>query len=310
MKNKIITLFITIAVLFCILSVAAAEDNATDTIEEIDLSKYITPVSINSDGVKFSDGYTGFSLSTKDDLKTSDPFTSEKTSYISGNLENYLKLAVIECYRQDCIDDIGKIIASFCDGSYENSNNEIIQSVLDSSESISDKQTVQINNTTEATFDFELLKSEGNTSDYFAYKVQLKKVKNSDKLSAANDDNNTTSAEDKNNSANSAEPVSASSNDTGNVSENGTQNESAAGEKEVINTNKTIINKTNTTIINENNTTIINHNNIKNITKTNETPKNESDDNIILKTVGNPIFLLIVVIVIIAVVAVVMRKRD
>lgn len=301
MKSKTITIFLVTALLMCSLSAASANNNTTDTLEQIDLSQYITPVSISQNGVEFNDGFNGFSLSGNEDLKTTDPFTATQTSKIPNELGNYLKLAVIECYKHGCEDDIGKIISSFVDGSYKNSNNEIIKAVLDSSESISDYEVVQINNNTEATFDFELLKSESKASDYFAYKVSLKENKlaaGGDDAADANDTGNVRKEADTKNITNNTEKEVSGENNT-----NKTKNTT-----EVVVTNKTIINKTNTTIINENNTTIINNNNVKNITK--DIPKNESDDNILMRTVGNPIFLLVVVVVILAVTAVVLKRRD
>ena len=64
-------------------------------------------------------------------------------------------------------------------------------------------------------------------------------------------------------------------------------------------------------IVNENNTTVINQTNIKHINKTaNDEPKKEDAIQQLVKTVGNPIFLLLLVIVIAAIVAVVMHRKG
>ena len=343
MNKKIIVTLIVL--LFCVgcLGIVSADNSTNETSdnnESIDLSNYIVPISITGEGIEFSDGFTGFCLdSTKESITAEDGFTSEKTG--SDEIQNYVKLAIIEAYKQGCEDDLDKIIASFADGSYKNSDDKVITAVLESQEKIDDEAVVDLEDSIEGTFEFELLKpADGNKSDCLAYKVSLKEVENDDKLAAVAD-NNTTEELDKNNDTEDAltnssddnpdkEKATDSTNDTSddekaaaskdNATEKDKQTEDAKDnetdenktpEKIVNETNKTIVNKTNTLIVNENNTTIVNNTNIKHINNvTNDTPQNETIQDKLIKTVGNPIFILIVVIAIGAIAAVAMRGKD
>lgn len=335
MNKKIIVTLIVL--LFCVgcLGIVSADNSTNETSqsdESVDLSDYILPISITDEGIEFSDGFTGFCLdSTKESITAEDGFTSEKTG--SDEIQNYVKLAIIEAYKQGCEDDLGKIIASFADGSYKNSDDKVITAVLESQEKIDDKAVVDLEDSIEGTFEFELLKpADGNKSDCLAYKVSLKEVENDDKLAAVADDNATEEL-DKNNDTEDAltnssddnqdnEKATATTNDTGDdekaaaskdndaEKDNGTD-ENKTPEKIVNETNKTIVNKTNTLIVNENNTTIVNNTHIKHINNvTNDTPENETIQDKLIKTVGNPISILILVIAIAAIAAVAMRRKD
>ena len=293
MNKKIITLLLVVIFSAAFLSVVSADNNTTDTAptsESEDTANYIVPVSITDNGIKFSDGFTGFCIDlSKNKITTDDKFSSKS----STDSENILKLAIIECYKANRENEIGSIISKVINN---DTGDKIVEKVLSSQENIGDNAVVEINNDTEATFNFELLKSvSSEKSDCLAYKVSLKTVKHNDTLSAANDENSTENAQTDNatnSSDKKTEPV-----------ENNT-------EKTVIETNKTIVNKTNTLIINENNTTTINQNNTKVINRTNDTPENATIPDIIMRTAGNPIFILVVVIIIVAIVAVTMRRKD
>lgn len=317
MTKKILTLIIILTIAISCLSIVSADNDTADTIgitqeDEIveDAANYILVVSISNNEIKFSDGFTGFCMdSTKDSVTAEDKFTLESTG--NTEIENYIKLIIIECYKQNKENEIGKIVSSFVDETYKNNSNEIIDAVLNSDEAVGSNEVININNTTEATFNFELLKSaDDGKSDCLAYKVSLKKVANEDKLTASNEDNK----ENENNGVtaenNTNDKTEDNSKDKNTTEENKTTKNT--DEKTVINeTNKTIINKTNTVIVNQNNTTIINQNNIKHINNTtDETPKNTTVEEKLMKTVGNPIFILIVVIAVIAVVTVVIRRKD
>lgn len=304
MDKKIIATLIVL--LFCAgcLGIASAENSTNGTTgnnESPDISSYIHPISITGKGIEFSDGFTGFCLdSTKDSITTEDGFASQKTS--NDEIQNYVKLAIIEAYKQGCENDLAKIIASFADGSYKNSNDKVITTVLKSQDPLGDNVTVELEDSIEATFEFELLKDvKGKKSDCLAYNVSLKEMPNNVKLTATSDDNATGNGTD-------------DGKNTTNPTDNKTDDKQDANKQKqdpIVNeTNQTIVNKTNTVIINENNTTIINQNNTKLINETNDTPQNATIPDKIMKTVGNPIFLLIVVIAIAAIVAVVMRRKG
>ena len=306
MNKKIITLLLVAIFSISCLSMVSADNNtqnATETSEIEDAANYILPISITNNGIKFSDGFTGYCIDlAKNNINADDKFTSQQTT----NSENAIKLAIIECYKANKENEIENIISKVIN---KDTGNEIVGKVLSSQENIGDSAVVEINNNTEATFNFELLKSaDGEKSDCLAYTVSLKTIPHEDTLSSVNDENKTT-----NETANVTEETSAT-NDTHTPDEktDNTQNDTKTNtsEKIVTETNKTITNKTNTVIVNENNTTIINQNNTKIINKTKETSQNATIPDRILRTVGNPIFLLVIVIIIVAIVAVTMRRKG
>ena len=335
MNKKIMTLFLIIAVLLCSIAIVSAENNTTnvtnDTEDTIDLSNYITALSSGKE-IQFSDGYTGYLIDTsKNELTDKDGFTSYPTTNIDGNIENYLKLAVIECYKQNKESEISDVISMILDGSYKNRENPIINAVLRSDQTINDHESVEIDNSTEGTFDFELLKPRNQaTSDYFAYKVSLKTIENDDVLGVAdgNDTNQTKEIENQTNATAEADQNKTENNnttvkneelanDTNASKANATDNETKENSTEKINetktieTNKTIVNKTNTLTINENNTTVVNKTTVTHINNTtNDTPQNNTITDNLMKTVGNPISILIIVIVVIAIAAIAMRRKS
>ncbi len=335
MNKKIMTFFLIIAVLLCSVAIVSAENNTTnvtnDTEDTIDLSNYITALSSGKE-IEFSDGYTGYLIDTsKNELTDKDGFTSHPTTNIDGNIGNYLKLAVIECYKQNKESEISDVISMILDGSYKNRENPIINAVLRSDQSINDHESVEIDNSTEGTFDFELLKPRNQeTSDYFAYKVSLKTIENDDVLGVA-DGNDTNQTEETENQTNATAEIEQNktennnttvkneelANDTNASKANATENETKENSTEKINetktieTNKTIVNKTNTLTINENNTTVVNKTTVTHINNTtNDTPQNNTITDNLMKTVGNPISILIIVIVVIAIAAVAMRRKG
>ena len=329
------TLFLIIAVLLCSIAIVSAENNTTnvtnDTEDTIDLSNYITALSSGKE-IQFSDGYTGYLIDTsKNELTDNDGFTSYPTTNIDGNIGNYLKLAVIECYKQNKESEISDVISMILDGSYKNRENPIINAVLRSDQTINDHESVEIDNSTEGTFDFELLKPRNQaTSDYFAYKVSLKTIENDDVLGVAdgNDTNQTKEIENQTNATAEADQNKTENNnttvkneelanDTNASKANATDNETKENSTEKINetktieTNKTLVNKTNTLTINENNTTVVNKTTVTHINNTtNDTPQNNTITDNLMKTVGNPISILIIVIVVIAIVAIAMRRKG
>ena len=335
MNKKIMTLFLIIAVLLCSIAIVSAENNTTnvtnDTEDTIDLSNYITALSSGKE-IQFSDGYTGYLIDTsKNELTDNDGFTSYPTTNIDGNIGNYLKLAVIECYKQNKESEISDVISMILDGSYKNRENPIINAVLRSAQTINDHESVEIDNSTEGTFDFELLKPRNQaTSDYFAYKVSLKTIENDDVLGVAdgNDTNQTKEIENQTNATAEADQNKTENNnttvkneelanDTNASKANATDNETKENSTEKINetktieTNKTLVNKTNTLTINENNTTVVNKTTVTHINNTtNDTPQNNTITDNLMKTVGNPISILIIVIVVIAIVAIAMRRKG
>lgn len=301
MMKKIIPILIVLIISVSCLSLVSA-DNGTDneTIEtnEIeDLANFITVNSINGHEIAFSDGFMGFCLDATKTVDSTDKFTSQSTT----SNENDVKLAIIECYKQNKENDIGNVIQKVL---AKDSGDSVAENVLGSSEQVGDHVVVNISNSTEATFDFELLKSsQDGKPDCIAYKVSLQTIIPEDTVS----DNGTDNATDEviqNDTDKNTTPEEVIPNETDDANKTTPQSD----DKQTSETNKTITNKTNIVIINETNTTIIKKNNTKVITK-NDTPQNATLQHTIMKAAGNPIVLLAIVVIIIAVVAVVMRRR-
>lgn len=209
MNKKIFAILALLIVILCCISIVSA-DNGTDDVQTatdddtvetttdnsdntsdsqtIDLSNYITAVSIGTT-VTFSDGFTGFSLDpSKGQITDQDGFTAISTAGVPQ--ANYLKLAVVESYKAGNEGDIGSVVSSFVDGSYQSSSNPVVQSVLSSSDSIGDYEVVKINNNTEATFEFEVLEPvDSNKPSYFAYRVSFNTIPD-EKLSSTQGDDN------------------------------------------------------------------------------------------------------------------------
>lgn len=316
MNYKIIAICLILLFSVCCLNSVFGESNATETLQ---IEDYIMPISVFDDKIEFNDGFTGFCIDSGKNIPTTeDNFTCEPTS--DDELQNHVKLTIIECYKQNREKDIGNLIESLVNGA---SDDELIKEVLNSDEKIGDKEVVDINNTTEATFEFELLKSvAGEKSDCLGYAVSLKTVEDKEILESGADDSEdiksadntkdvkTQDSENKTKSSENIEKTDDSKDVKTQDSGNKTNQESDDNKTVVNETNRTIINKTNTVIVNENNTTVINQNNIKTINHTTkETPQNDTVQNL-LKQAGNPIFILILVIIIIAVAAVVMHRKD
>ena len=215
MNKKIVTLILVILISFCFLSVVIADNNTSDdnnatdddnTIDEnktidgdSDVDKNTTDKDQTTDknktddkskknyilakgkgnDIKFSDGFRGFILDySKSSAISGDEFKHISTSKLSNS--NTLKLAIIECYKQNSTDNIEKIISDFVKTG--SSKTQIGEAVSDSHEKVSDHEVVKINNHTEAIFEFEVLKSASdNKTDYFAYKVSFKTIDDSEK---------------------------------------------------------------------------------------------------------------------------------
>lgn len=322
MKWKII--LISLVLLFSLSLVCAEENNTTDISEIEDSTNYITPVAISGNGIEFSDDFIGFCVDlTKAEIGSSDNFVLGEFS--NSKVENDIKLAIIECYKQGKENDIKDIVSKVVNG-----DSSIIENVPD--EKIGNKEVVEINNDTEATFEFELLKSTDDAkSDCVAYKVSMKPIEKEDVMAAAGNDSDEKQADDGNsnnqNDDKQGDDKKDDKTDDGNTDKQGDDkkdntnkddktedteksNKSNGNENTVVNeTNTTIVNKTNTVIVNENNTTIVNNNNVKTVNNTNETLENDTVSNL-LKTAGNPIFILIIVIIVIVIAVAVSRRKD
>lgn len=334
MNRKIAALIIVSIFALCCAGIAFAGNESSDaldssddngSVELEDTSNYIAITGIANGEIRFSDGFAGYEMdSSKGKIGSDATFTPGEFSH--SKIENYIKLAIIEAYKQGKENQLGVIISKIADNNMDSSDS-VISEVLNSNDNIGSSEVVKINDNTEATFTFELLKStDDEKSDCLAYKVSMKTVE-SDKLATTDDvdntsndnkqdiisndntDNNKTTED--NNSDNKTEDTNKDNKaDNNNESEKTSKNEDVKkeakknnAEKEKPKNNTTIV-KTTTTVI-ENNTTIV-HNNVKEVNNTTE-PKNDTAGNLL--KAGNPILILIIVVVV-AVIAVVIMKRK
>lgn len=330
MTRKITALLIVLIFSVCLASIAFAENNSvnesqlTDDSQNIeidnannqaieDTSNYIKITSISGREFKFNDGFTGFCLSSTGTIETGDTFTSEE--FANSQTENYVKLAIIEAYKLGKENNLGEIISKIVNGNMD-TGDEVIKAVMDSNEQIGQSKTVNIDNTTEATFTFELLKStDEDHIECLGYTVSKKPVEpvisgdeaaSDDKQSDDNNGtqpagNSTPGDNDKQADSGNATPEKNQTDDK-NSKDNKTEPEKTDNKKVVK--NDTTIVKNTTTVI-ENNTTIV-HNNVKEVNNT-TAPKNNTATNLL--KAGYPIIILLIVIVI-AVVAVVIKRRE
>lgn len=330
MTRKITALLIVLIFSVCLASIAFAENNSVNESQladdgqniEIDnannqaiedTSNYIKITSISGREFKFNDGFTGFCLSSTGTIETGDTFTSG--AFANSQTENYVKLAIIEAYKLGKENNLGEIISKIVNGNMD-TGDEVIKAVMDSNEQIGQSKTVNIDNTTEATFTFELLKStDEDHIECLGYTVSKKPVEpvisgdeaaSDDKQSDDNNGtqpagNSTPGNNDKQADSGNATPEKNQTDDK-NSKDNKTEPEKTDNKKVVK--NDTTIVKNTTTVI-ENNTTIV-HNNVKEVNNT-TAPKNNTATNLL--KAGYPIIILLIVIVI-AVVAVVIKRRE
>ena len=340
MSKKIAALIIVLIFSLCCVSIAFAENGTTnasdaaddsESIEVEDSGNYITITGISNGEIRFSDGFTGYAMdASKGKIGSDDKFAAGEFS--NSKIENYIKLAIIEAYKQGKENNLGGIISKIADNNMDSSDS-VISEVMKSSDNIGSSEVVKINDNTEATFTFELLKSTDNEkSDCLAYKVSMKTVE-SDNLAASDDvdntsednkqdttgnDNNDDKAEDTNknkttddNSDDKAEDTNKdkttddkNDSETTNNEDVKKESEKNNAEKETPKNNTTVV-KTTTTVI-ENNTTIV-HNNVKEVNNTTE-PKNDTASNLL--KAGNPILILIIVVVVAVIAVVIMKRRN
>jgi len=330
MTRKITALLIVLIFSVCLASIAFAENNSvnesqlTDDSQNIeidnannqaieDTSNYIKVTSISGREFKFNDGFTGFCLSSTGTIETGDTFTSG--AFANSQTENYVKLAIIEAYKLGKENNLGEIISKIVNGNMD-TGDEVIKAVMDPNEQIGQSKTVNIDNTTEATFTFELLKStDEDHIECLGYTVSKKPVEpvisgdeaaSDDKQTADNNGtqpagNSTPGDNDKQADSGNATPEKNQTDDK-NSKDNKTEPKKADN-KNVVKNDTTIVKNTTTVI--ENNTTIV-HNNVKEVNNT-TAPKNNTATNLL--KAGYPIIILLIVIVI-AVVAVVIKRRE
>lgn len=142
-----------------------------------------------SRNITFEDGYNGYCINKGwAGAEEGDEFTVQDTSIVKHNknnedVSNYLKL--LFTYHHDFAvenkDETANIVWTFSDWDYKTSDNPVIKSILNLSESgiiIPDHGFVKkINETTEALFNFEVLKaSEYRHQSFFGYKITYRTI--------------------------------------------------------------------------------------------------------------------------------------
>ena len=219
MNKKLVTLILVILISFCFLSISVADnvihddDNSHIYGKTIDKDKKIDKNKTNDknkttdknktdnksknghilakgkgNDIRFSDGFRGFRLDySKPPASPGDEF--KRASSSSASNANTLKLAVIECYKQDSAGQIGKVMSDFIKSG--SSNSKVGEAVAASHEKANGY--VKISNHTVAIFSFEVLKSvSGNESDYFAYTVSFASINDEKDINQTNNLTNVT----------------------------------------------------------------------------------------------------------------------
>ena len=197
MRRTLITLFIIFLASVSCLNSAAAQ-NETEMLmandEEEIIEKNEKEVLAEEEGnfnISFNDGYNGYCIDYgKHDAKPGDSFTAEDTSNIINkntgeNVGNYLKTYFVE-YYEDAMRD--KIVTQHTIWHFTDDFNGwrldygLIENIKTSSSAkeIPDHGAVKkINDTTEAVFDFEMLKTgESENQNFFAYKITYRDIMN------------------------------------------------------------------------------------------------------------------------------------
>ena len=166
MNRKIAALIIVSIFALCCAGIAFAGNESSDaldssddsgSVELKDTSNYIAITGIANGEIKFADGFTGYAMdSSKGKIGSDATFTPWEFSH--SKIENYIKLAIIEAYKQGKENQLGAIISKIADNNMDSSDS-VISEVLNSNDNIGSSEVVKINDNTEATFTFELLKS-------------------------------------------------------------------------------------------------------------------------------------------------------
>ena len=186
MNKKIVTLILVILISFCFLSIVMADNvthddtNTTDHDKTIDEDKDVdndkkddkktndkdkktdkskTDDKSNKNYIKakgsgneiiFSDGFRGFRLDySKSPASSGDEFKRVSTSHASNS--NSLKQSIIESYIDESADKIGKTMSNAVKS---NSSDAKIGASVPAK--VGDHEVIEIDDNTEATFDFEV----------------------------------------------------------------------------------------------------------------------------------------------------------
>ena len=194
--KRILTLFI---ILLAILSGTGlvfaeniTEENMTSSNEEERIGEKVTTKDNGYLNISFNDSYNGYCIDKGwNGASSGDTFTVENTSNARNNnngeeIGNYLKILFVDYHDLVTTDkkSTQNIIWGFSnDYHYSPECDSIIKAIKDSSDNgrtISDHgETIDINNTTKATFDFEVLNSGSyGYQSFFGYKITYKTIVN------------------------------------------------------------------------------------------------------------------------------------
>ena len=197
MKKVLITIFIIFLAAISTLNFASAQNESEILIESSEIetkSKVDSEVKAREEGnfnISFDDGYNGYCINYgKNHALVGDSFTVTDTSHATNNktgdsIGNYLKVFFVDFYEDAMRNEIvtQHTIWHFSDDfngwrlDYDLIDN--IQATALTKNIPDHGATLKINDTTEAVFDFEVLKSgNSNNQHFFAYKITYRDIMN------------------------------------------------------------------------------------------------------------------------------------
>ena len=280
LKNKFFCLFIIFLTITSGVSLVSAE-NATEqdpklTIETTEEEKIKNEserigenVTVKEDGylnISFDDDYNGYCINKGWKGATSgENFTVQNTSSaVNSNtgkeIGNYIKILFVDFHDEVTKNDrlTQNVIWSFSNNYYSHDYMDIVEKVIKIAESgrvIADHgETININNTTKATFDFEVLSSgDYGYQNFFGYKISYSDIINKIPILGSNNENSNNSIEEipKQDTNNNIEEIPLFSatfiNNTTNESqtENITENKNNETQNKSVDENNININTTN-----------------------------------------------------------------
>lgn len=194
--KRILTLFIIFLAILSgtglVFAENITEENMTSPNEEERIGEKVTTKDNGYLNISFNDSYNGYCIDKGwNGASSGDTFTVENTSNAMNNnngeeIGNYLKILFVDYHDLVTTDkkSTQNIIWGFSnDYHYSPECDSIIKAIKDSSDNgrtISDHgETIDINNTTKATFDFEVLNSGSyGYQSFFGYKITYKTIVN------------------------------------------------------------------------------------------------------------------------------------
>ena len=316
MKKKFTTLLIICLTITAGINFVSAEEKSEESLKMINstieedvkneskrIGENVTTPDTGYLNISFNDSYNGYCINKGwKGASSGDTFTVKNTSAAVNNntgkeIGNYLKILFVDFHDIVTRDEklAQNVIWSFSndyfDHKYTNYINKIIE-IANAGRVIKDHgETIIINNTTKATFDFEVLSSKGSGyQNFFGYKITYSDIIPDELLGAVENTTNITEIEEINSNNTQKNTTNNETNLLNNTSED-ILNQKSENDK-VLNSTSNKDNKdTNGNITDENNT-ITNKIGLKN------------------HITGFPTVLLLLVILIVGYIAISKFKKD